>query len=161
MKVPPAQTGAIPIWGVVLVVVLAAGSLVYFMMRPQSESGTGPAASAAVSRLLGTHASEGLGRLEGVMTIRLCTHESSAAECAPAPELYAFHRVSLLSEDEELYTLIPDTEGNFSSMLSPGTYVADVDHEGIGDVSGVPAAVVIESGQVATLLIDIDASEAR
>ena len=46
-------------------------------------------------------------------------------------------------------------------MLSPGTYVADVDHEGIGDVSGVPAAVVIESGQVATLLIDIDASEAR
>lgn len=147
-------------------VVLALGALISIGMRSsQDRDGTGATSSAAVGRLLGANANEGLGRLEGVMVIGLCPPAQAGKEpappprCTPTPELYALHKAYLLSEDEALYTLMPDKDGNFSSMLPPGTYVADIDHNGVGKVSGVPAAVVIEKGEVATLLIGIDKTE--
>jgi len=148
-----------PVIGVVVCILVLAGALSYAGLRG-SDGGTATSSGAAVGTLLGTNAQEGLGRLEGVMTITLCTKEESGPQCNPSPEIFALHKVYLLSEDEELYTLIPDKDGNFSVMLPPGTYVADVE-KGLGSVKGVPAAVIIGSGEVATLLINIDASAAH
>ncbi len=162
------QKTAMPVSGVVVLAVLliAAGGVYVFREEQGSRNDfasttTGASSSAtAVSTLFnsGSGTKKESGTLQGSMTIGpICPVERADHPCKPSPDMYAAHKVYLLSEHNELTTLIPDADGNFSAKLAEGTYIADIDHDGIiGSITGVPAAVVIKAGKTATLHIAID-----
>lgn len=100
-----------------------------------------------------------LGTLDGTMTIGpICPVERIDQPCTPTPEMYAARKVFVYAKGKQtlLRTLTPDAEGKFHTTLPEGTYFVDMEHQGIGRTSGVPATVHIASGESATLAITVD-----
>ncbi len=99
------------------------------------------------------------GTLQGNMTIGpICPVEQVGHPCNPTPQMYAAHQVFVYnsSRTKLITTLIPDAQGNFSASLPVGTYLVDVQHQGVGAVTGVPATTAIVSGNTTSLSINID-----
>ena len=53
-------------------------------------------------------------------------------------------------------TVTADPETGYSVALKPGTYVIDIQHQGIGGNKQLPATVTIQSGETVRLDITID-----
>ncbi|OGZ06506.1 MAG: hypothetical protein A2942_04835 [Candidatus Lloydbacteria bacterium RIFCSPLOWO2_01_FULL_50_20] len=102
---------------------------------------------------------EAEGALEGTMTIGpICPVELVGEPCSPTAEMYAARKVFVFSKDRKklIKTLTPDAQGKFRTTLPGGTYVIDMEPEGIGGINGVPATVSIVPGKSVSLVIDVD-----
>jgi len=53
-------------------------------------------------------------------------------------------------------TVTADPETGYTVVLKPGTYVVDIQHQGIGGSRELPATVTIRSGETVRLDISID-----
>ncbi len=101
----------------------------------------------------------GTGTIEGTMTIGpICPVERIDQPCNPTPEMYAAHKVFVYTPDKTkiIATLIPNAQGNFSATLLAGSYIVDVTHQSIGFIKGAPQNIKITSGQITTIIINID-----
>jgi hypothetical protein len=106
-----------------------------------------------------TTTSEGTGILQGTVTIGpICPVEQIGHPCLPTPEMYASHQVLVYNSDRTkiITSLIPNSQGGFSTTLPVGNYLIDVQHQSVGFVGGVPSLVNIMSNQTVTLTISID-----
>lgn len=106
-----------------------------------------------------TSAQQGTGTLQGNMTIGpICPVEQVGHPCNPTPQMYAAHQVFVYnsSQTKLITTLTPDASGNFSATLPSGSYLVDVQHQGIGAVTGAPVMVAVVAGKTAHISINID-----
>jgi hypothetical protein len=99
------------------------------------------------------------GILKGSMTIGpICPVEQVGHPCTPTPQMYAAHEVFVYDSTRSklVITLIPDAQGNFSTLLPAGVYVIDVQHQSVGAVQGAPTTLTIAPGKTSTVSISID-----
>ncbi|NIM94130.1 MAG: hypothetical protein GTO18_10520 [Anaerolineales bacterium] len=103
---------------------------------------------------------EETGILEGHVTIGplVPVVREGVPEPTPAPEVFAARKVVVYREDngKEVARLDIDADGNYRGVLPVGTYVVDINHQGIDFAKGFPIVVEIRSGQVTRLDVDID-----
>jgi hypothetical protein len=100
------------------------------------------------------------GILEGHVTIGplVPVLREGEVEPTPAPEVYAAREIVVFEEDgrTEFARLKIDPSGNYRAELPVGTYVVDINRIGIDTAMGLPKEIIIESGIVTKLDIDID-----
>ena len=79
--------------------------------------------------------------------------------CEPPPEMYAAHRLIVLSADTstKIMEITMDAKGYYKAELPPGAYVMDFAPRDIGMPGGFPPTpFVIEPGKTSQLDLDID-----
>lgn len=103
---------------------------------------------------------QGSGILEGHVTIGplVPVLREGEIEPTPAPEVYAAREIVVFEEDgrTEFARLKIDPSGNYRAELPVGTYVVDINRIGIDTAKDLPKEIMIESGIVTKLDIDID-----
>lgn len=79
--------------------------------------------------------------------------------CEPPPEMYAAHRLIVLSADSsaKITEITMDGKGYYKMELPPGSYVMDFAPRDVGMPGGFPPTPFsIEQGKVTQLDLDID-----
>jgi len=76
----------------------------------------------------------------------------------PAPEVYAAREIVVYKQDgkTEFIRLKIDPTGWYQGELPVGTYVIDINHQGIDSAAGLPVQITITANIVSRLDIDID-----
>ncbi len=100
-----------------------------------------------------------MGALDGHVTIGpICPVETVGQPCDPPPEMYAKHKLVVLSADgkKKVSEIIMDGKGFFHGVLPAGDYMIDFVPHDIGIRPPPPKQVSIVAGQKAWLDIDID-----
>jgi hypothetical protein len=98
------------------------------------------------------------GVLEGHVTIGPLVPVVREGEPTPGLEVYAAYPIIIYARDgkTEIARAQVDASGNFCVVLPVGTYVVDIVHRGIGGGKGLPREVLIASGQVTRVDVEID-----
>ncbi len=99
------------------------------------------------------------GVLEGHVTIGPIWPVERLGEQKPIPpEVYEARKVMVYNKSgKRLFEEVSlSSDGYYGVELRPGTYTIDINRIGIDSSSDVPKQIVIESGQVVVLNIDID-----
>jgi hypothetical protein len=99
------------------------------------------------------------GILEGYVTIGPIWPVERLGEQKPIPpEVYEARKVMVYNKSgKRLFEEVSlSSDGYYGVELRPGTYTIDINRIGIDSSSDVPKQIVIESGQVVVLNIDID-----
>ncbi len=104
----------------------------------------------------------GTGTLTGKVTVGPLTPvERVGVTPVPDPAVFTSRKLLLYGADGE--TLIEEIPiqaagyyGTYNVTLRPGTYVLGYPKQGVGGARGLPATVVIETGKITTLDVDID-----
>ena len=107
-----------------------------------------------------TQSPQELGVIEGHVTIgplQPVVREGDV-EPTPGPEVYAARDVVVFKEDgrTEFARLKIDASGNYRAELPVGTYVVDINHNGMDMAANLPKEVIITSQKVTSLDIEID-----
>jgi len=79
--------------------------------------------------------------------------------CEPPPEMYAAHRLVVLSADSatKITEIVLDAKGYYKAELPPGNYVMDFAPRDIGMSGGfIPTQFVVERDKTTNLDLDID-----
>jgi len=101
----------------------------------------------------------GSGILEGNVTIGpICPVEQPGSPCPVPCEVYQARNVMIYDNNgTKLVEKVDlDCNGHYWVELKSGVYTVDINHSGIGHVSGVPKELEIRPGQTIELNIDID-----
>jgi hypothetical protein len=98
------------------------------------------------------------GMLTGNVSIGpLCPVEPCSVPHERLVAAYAARPISISTPGGTLVTtVIADPETGYSVSLKPGTYVIDIQHQGIGGSTELPATVTLISGETLRLDISID-----
>jgi len=103
------------------------------------------------------------GILTGNVTVGPLTpvERVGATPIMPPPEVFTSRHLIVYAADGS--TKVADVDilpagyhGTYSVSLSPGTYVLDYRHEGVGRASPLPKQVTIEAGKTTIVDVDID-----
>ena len=101
----------------------------------------------------------GTGFLEGKISIGpLCPVERFPPDpnCQPTPETFKAWLIAVYQDETKIILLNPNLDGAYRVELPVGDYVVDLEKSmGIGG-KNLPATVIIKSGEITTLNIDID-----
>ena len=103
--------------------------------------------------------SEGKGTLEGKVTIGpICPVEREGVPCPVPPEAYAARKVIVYSADHSAVAkeVSLGENGTYETELEAGTYLVDINHEGMDRSGEVPKEISILPNKTVTLNIDID-----
>ena len=98
------------------------------------------------------------GTLTGNVSIGpLCPVEPCSVPHERLVAAYAARPISISTPGGTVVTtVIADPETGYSVALKPGTYVIDIQHQGIGGSTELPATVTLTSGETLRLDISID-----
>ncbi|VVB51763.1 Uncharacterised protein [uncultured archaeon] len=117
-------------------------------------------AFAFVGGCLNQEVSSEKGFLEGKVTIGpICPVERPDVPCPVPPEAYEARKVLVYAADKTNLVAevhIDNSTGMYQTQLSPGVYVVDVTHSGVGGARSLPAQVTVESNKTVILDIDVD-----
>lgn len=103
------------------------------------------------------------GILAGNVTVGPLTpvERVGATPILPPPEVFTSRHLIVYAADGS--TIVADVDiqpagyhGTYSVRLSPGTYVLDYLHQGVGHASPLPKQVTIEAGKTTIVDVDID-----
>jgi hypothetical protein len=84
-----------------------------------------------------------------------------ATPILPPPEVFTSRHLIVYTADGGTRVADVDIQpagyhGTYSVRLSPGTYVLDYPHQGVGHASPLPKQVTIEAGKTTIVDVDID-----
>jgi hypothetical protein len=98
------------------------------------------------------------GTLTGNITIGpLCPVEPCTISYDQIVAAYAARPIIITTEEGTfIRSVTADPVSGYSVTLSPGTYVVDIRHQGIGGSGGLPKTITIRPGETARLDISID-----
>ena len=99
------------------------------------------------------------GTLEGNVTIGPIWPVERPGEHKPIPpEVYEARKVMVYDKSGKrlVKEVSLSSDGYYSVLLNPGTYIIDINRIGIDHSSDVPKQIEIETGQTEILHIDID-----
>ncbi len=100
------------------------------------------------------------GTLEGHVAIGPLTpvQRVGVAEPTPSPEMYAQYEILIYAEDgrTEVTRAGIDSSGDYRATLGVGTYVVNINRQGISHGIDLPQKVTIADQQVTRLDIQID-----
>ncbi len=100
------------------------------------------------------------GTLEGHVAIGPLTpvQRAGVAEPTPSPEMYAQYEILIYAEDgrTEVARAGIDSGGDYRATLGVGTYVVNINRQGISHGIDLPKTVTIADRQVTRLDIQID-----
>lgn len=100
------------------------------------------------------------GTLAGQVTIGPLVPAMRVGEPAPtpAPEVYAAREIVVYKQNgkTEAARLAIDATGWYQGKLPVGSYLVDINHLGVDSAAGLPQQVIITTGAVYRLDIDID-----
>ena len=103
---------------------------------------------------------EEAGMVEGHVTIGplVPVVQEGVPEPTPGPEVYASRQIVIYASDgqTEVARVQIDAKGNYRVELPVGTYLVDINHEGIDIGIDLPKAVEIVGGQTTLLDVEID-----
>ena len=102
--------------------------------------------------------------LQGAVTIGPISPVEGPGECPPvSPEVFASRNLIIYDESgrhlvrEVYFTQIGNgPTGYYTAQIAPGTYVIDINHNGVDTVDNLPQKITVTADETITIDVNID-----